>query len=193
LSTPAAIRFLDQRTKTPFSGLYIHHDASLDRLIDDLLRINQRIVWFPISILPSENRIEARKEAGERKGLDPEHLRFVSRIEDYALFFMAMYFNLMDVYDAHYSNIHLQGLETGPTPIESEKFSAVENELSILRLDSGYLNNVAYIVDIEFPDVNILTLKNEPILEIKTGNGESIVKGTFPHISNKREALLSQK
>lgn len=192
MSTPAAIRFLDQRTKTPFSGLYLHYDASLDRLIEDLLAINQKIVWFPIHLLSSEDRIQARHQAGKVKGLAPEHLRFVTRIEDYALFFTAMYFNRMDVYDAHYSKVEFEGLESGSTDNEAEQFSAVENELSMLRLDSGYLNNVVYLVDIEFPDVEQLTLKNEPVLTISTGTGEGVFKGTFAYLNASKEALLAQ-
>ncbi len=187
MSTPAAIRFIGKRIKEPFSGLYINHDANLTRMINDVLSINQKIIFFPIHILSSADRISARRKVSLDRMVDLKELKFVSNVEEYAICFSSMYFNMMDVYGAHYSDIKFEGSDT--SAMINEEFSAVEGELSALRLNSNYLNNVVYIFDIYFPKVEKLDLNNDVNVKITTGAGREIFNGTFRYLEKIRSTF----
>lgn len=162
MSTPAAIRFLD-RDELPFSGLYIHYDASLELLIENLLEINKRIVWYPIRMLQGVRETEAREQVSNKRRVPQSELIFASDIEAFSICFSAMYFNMMN------------------------RSGLAEGGLSMLKLDSRYKNNIVYSIDIHMPHQLEHTLDNEPSFIISTGSGKEMFKGDLSQLKKEEE------
>jgi hypothetical protein len=149
--------------------------------------------------MSSHKRIKIREQVSKTRGVEPVDLKFASNIEDYSLYFNSIYFNLMDVYDAHFDKIQWdwdiddeEDEDEAKYNPKGEMFSATENEISTLRLNSRYLGNIVYLIDISLPNQTELTLDNDPVVEIKTGTGKHVFKGTFKFLEKSKEDLIEK-
>lgn len=180
MSTPAVIRFTG-KNGNPVAGLFIHFDANLARLIEDLLYVNKCIIPFPISMWPE--RIQARQAAAAIRAVPQEKLLFAQSIEEYAFFFGACYFNMVSDYSNHNASF--------PWPeAANEFFNSIEGQVSILSLSSKYRDNVCYQIDISYPSSNKLDISNEMNVVITTGNGEQVFVGDMRDLHDKKTDLL---
>ena len=123
------------------------------------------------------------KKQGQRqqssRNIPVEELNFVSGIEEYALVFTSLLFKERNVFGKHYRH-------------STDEFSAAENALSMIRLDSGYKDNVCCLYDISLPDTSEINLKTSLDIKVHTGVGKVLYEGSLKdlNIDNLKETKL---
>lgn len=192
MSTPCAIRFINNRKKEPFAGIYIHYDCNIDFVIDCILRASRNIIPFPINIIGSDRRIKVREKAAALYGCEVKDLIFAYGVDKYAIAFSSRLFGLFDKYEQQKEDLSLKLTDGDIEEFAPEAYNFAEDFISALDLSSRYADNVVYMVDISFPKKTSIELNYEPLVTIKTGVGDEVFEGSLSRLKEERKEIIKE-
>lgn len=159
------IKYIDNMKKDVFSGLQIKNYGTIEDVIEKILKINNSIIYYPINLLPPEERISLRENLAINRKLEQSELKFAKNIEEYGLIFNYLYYKMIDVYDEHTTEIHMDYIyDNYNESNKKDKYSLAENSISLLNLNNNYKED--YSINISIPEIEEYTTEDNILISI---------------------------